>query len=85
MVPVDWLIEQTTYDPNCYICGDIDLARDFKFQFSDGPPTERAVPAVCEKAGGWRRVVDLRSRYPGSDEAFDHNLVSFCFDHVEKV
>ena len=76
MVPVDWVVERATYDPKCYICGEIDLARDFTFQFSDGDPARRTVPALCEKPGGWRRIVDLRARYPGTDEAFDHNLVS---------
>jgi adenosine deaminase CECR1 len=84
MVPVDWLVEQATYDPKCYLCGDIDLARDFTFQFSDGDPARRTVPAACEKPGGWRRVVDLRARYPGTDEAFDQNLVSLMFTNPFK-
>lgn len=77
MVPVDWLVEHATYSPNCYICGEISVARDFAFQFSDGDPTQRTVPALCEKPGGWRRVVDLRERFPGTDEAFDQTLVCY--------
>ena len=80
MVPVDWVVEQATYDPNCYLCGDIDLACDFTFQFSDGDPARRTVPAACAKPGGWRRVVDMRARYPGTGEAFDQNLVSLLVD-----
>jgi hypothetical protein len=76
MVPVDWLVGHATYDPHLYVCGDIDLARDFSFQFSDGSPEDRAVPAACEKSTGWRRVVDLRSRHPGGDGPFDQSLIS---------